>query len=270
MTDAFEWKSRVGESWADEWRRTDRSFQALHSALVDRAVAAARPQLRILDIGCGAGQTSIDLAARLSNAEVRGIDLSDSLIAAARERSDAVTFECCDATVWDGDDWKPDLLVSRHGVMFFDDPVGAFRHFASVSAPGAQLVFSCFSAPAANAWAREIAALLPEAPKGDPYAPGPFAFADRDRVAAILSDAGWKNVKAEAVDFPYVVGAGEDAIADGMAFLSRIGPAARAAAQLGDADRAVFIANLENLLRAHLADNVVSFGAAAWLWSAHL
>lgn len=270
MTDTFEWQGRVGDSWAEEWRRTDRSFEALHAVLIDRAVAAASPESRVLDIGCGAGQTSIDLAARLPNAEVRGIDLSDALIAVARDRSSAASFAGCDATLWDGGDWKPGLLVSRHGVMFFDDPVGAFRHFASVAAPGAQMVFTCFRSPALNPWASKIAALLPEAPKGDPHAPGPFAFADRERVDAILADSGWKDIEAEAIDFRYVAGAGADPVADALAFFSRIGPAARAAAQLGDADRQAFLTDLEGLLRRNLADNAVSFDAAAWLWTAHI
>lgn len=270
MTDTIEWQGKVGDSWAEEWQRTDRSFAGLTSVLLDRIVEAASPDSRILDIGCGAGETSIALAARLPGAEVRGIDLSENLIRVARSRSGTVDFAASDATLWQGEHWRPDLLVSRHGVMFFADPVAAFRHFASVSAPGAKLVFSCFRDRLDNDWLTELMGLLPPSAPADPYAPGPFAFADPLHVTAILEQGGWKGVSAEPIDFPYVAGGGDDPVGDAIAFFKRIGPAARALAALDDEGRKAFLAALEPVLRAHLSDGSVTFRAAAWIWTAHL
>lgn len=270
MTDTFDWQGRVGDSWAEEWQRTDRSFAALTAVLLDRIVAAASPGARLLDIGCGAGETSIALAGLLPGAEVRGIDLSGNLIDVARSRGGKADFAACDATLWRDSGWQPDLLVSRHGVMFFDDPVSAFRHFASVSAPGAKMVFSCFRDRLDNQWATEVMRLLPPSPPMDPRAPGPFAFADPLHVTAILEQAGWKDVFAEPVDFPYIAGGGDDPLEDAIGFFRRIGPAARAVATFDDAGRIAFFDALRPVLRAHLSDGSVTFNAAAWIWTAHL
>ncbi len=272
MTDSIDWQGRVGDNWALEWQRTDRSFAPLSAHLVDRIAArtiGASP--RILDIGCGAGGTSIDLAARMPHAEIRGIDLSPALVATAQSRNttlDRVTFKAADATRWCGGGWAPDHLVSRHGVMFFDDPVAAFTHFAAQSAPDAALTFSCFRARSANGWAEEIGALLPVQPPADPLAPGPFAFADPDWVASILSAAGWRDFAAEPVDFAYVAGAGPDPVADAADFFTRIGPAARALATLEPTDRARFAIDIESLLHHRLKDGSVIFDAAAWICTA--
>lgn len=272
MTNAADWQGAVGRNWAAEWQRTDRSFAELNAVLVDRIVARASPNARILDIGCGAGETSLALGQRLPQAEIVGIDLSESLAAAAsaRNQHDRVRFEVCDATRWSGGDWQPDMLVSRHGVMFFDDPVVAFSHLGEVAAPGAQLVFSCFQARSANEWAVDVPALLPVPPAPvSPYAPGPFAFAEPDHVRTILARAGWKEAVAEPVDFSFVAGAGEDPVADAMDYFSRIGPAAPLIRNLEESERTVFFDRLSQLLCNRLANGTVSFHAAAWIWSAH-
>lgn len=274
MTDALDWQGRVGDNWAGEWQRTDRSFAPLSAALAERILAFTGGNARhILDIGCGAGGTSLDLAARFPDATIRGIDLSSALVTAAEDRNslpDRLSFSVQDATRWDGGNWQPDCLVSRHGVMFFDDPVAAFAHLASRAAPGARLIFSCFRDRAANGWAEKIAELLPAPLPADPVAPGPFAFADRARVGSILAAAGWRDAAAEPVDFGYIAGAGADPVADASDFFTRIGPAARVLASLAQDRRSRFIADLEPLLSEHRIGGSVTFDAAAWIWTARL
>lgn len=273
MTNAADWQGAVGNNWAKEWQRTDRSFSELNAVLVERAVAKAAKGARILDIGCGAGATSFALARLLPDASITGIDLSPSLIAAARARNEdgRIRFENLDATEWAKAEWKPDLLVSRHGVMFFDDPVGAFVHFRDIAAEGAQLVFSCFRDRAENQWISEIAALLPvNIPLADPHSPGPFAFAETRHVHDILSSAGWRDAMPEAVDFSYVAGDGDDPIADAVDFFSRIGPAAPVIRTLDADQKALFFHDLSKVLCNRLANGKVLFKAAAWIWSAHL
>ena len=269
--DKSEWTGRVGDVWAEEQRRTDRTFEPVDDALVATAAAAvegiAAP--RILDVGCGAGTTSFSLAARLPGATITGIDLSPALARAASARAAGIPrcrFEQADATRWAGErDF--DLLVSRHGVMFFDDPVAAFSHLRTLAKEGGRLVFSCFRSAKENHWASALAHLMPGGP-GDPHAPGPFAFADEQRVAGILSQSGWRGAEAVPLNFGYVAGAGDDPIADANDFFARIGPVSRAIRELDDAGRERLRAGLDEQVRAHHKNGQVTFPAAAWIWSA--
>lgn len=268
---ASDWAGAIGETWAEEWVRTDRTFAPVDAALV-AAIAAllkgvAAP--RILDVGCGAGQTSLSLAGALPGAHVTGIDLSPALVAAAQARagrSPRCRFVTADASVW-VDERGFDLIASRHGVMFFDDPVAALAHIRTRATPDAPLLFSCFRAPALNAWASGLAKLI-GGPAPDPDAPGPFAFADETRVAALLTAAGWRDPQASPLDFGYVAGAGDDPAADAIGFFQRIGPTAFAMRTAEGADRQRLRDGLDALVRDHLTDGHVVFPAAAWIWSA--
>lgn len=258
MTTNFDWTGRVGDVWAEEWRRTDRSL------------AVAPDEGSAIDIGCGAGGTAIALATARPALTVTGIDLSPSLIDIARERAAGLpnlAFRVADAQSLGGAD--ADLLVSRHGVMFFDDPVAGFSALRAAVAPGAKLVFSCFRARADNEWAVVIDAAVGNevaAPAG--YVPGPFALADEDFTRDLLTRSGWLNAAAEAVDFPYVAGEGEEPAEDALGFFSHIGPAARAMADAPADRRAAMRESLRAALAARAADKMVAFRAAAWIWTA--
>lgn len=270
--DQSEWTGRVGDVWAEEQRRTDRTFEPVDDALVATAAAAVAgiTAPRILDIGCGAGTTSFSLAARLPGAASTGIDLSPALVKAASARAvdqPRCRFEQADATLWSGA-CDFDLLVSRHGVMFFEDPIAAFIHLRTLAKEGGRLVFSCFRSAKENHWASALAHLMPGGP-GDPHAPGPFAFADRDRVAGILSQAGWRSAEAVPLNFGYVAGAGDDPVADANDFFRRIGPVSRAIRELDEAGRERLRVGLDEQVRAHHDGDRVSFPAAVWIWSAH-
>jgi len=272
MTEKLEWEGRVGRSWAGEWRRTDRSFAALTRRLV--AAAAAEPFARALDIGCGAGEVSLALAERRPDGQVVGVDVSEDLLSVARDRAQgrapdrgSVWFECADAAAWSRPGFAPDLLVSRHGVMFFADPMAAFAHLAAIAAPGARLAFTCFRAAAENEWARGLASLLPDGAGAPPPPgqPGPFAFADPDHVGQVLGRAGWRDATFEPVDFSYLAGEGAEAVEDALSYFLVIGPAARAAAQLEGPARADFITRLRALLAGWENGGRIAPQAAAWL-----
>jgi len=273
MTNAQEWQGRVGQNWAAEWERTDRSFSALTPQLL--AAIAKEPGSRIVDIGCGAGELALAVVKARSGAHVTGIDISEDLIGAARGRAadqPTLAFEVADAANWQSSagpvDMPVDLFVSRHGVMFFDNPPDAFAHLSSIAAPGARLVFSCFRAPAENLWAAEIAKLLPPAKPAAPaaFAPGPFAFSDPDHVRRCLK--GWRDVRFTPLDFAYVVGSGPNPVADALSFFGRIGPAAAAIRTLPDKARATFERGLLELVQSRHVGGRVCFPAAAWLVSA--
>lgn len=272
LTDKSEWEGRVGQTWAAEWRRTDRSFTGLTDILLGQA--ATRPFRRALDIGCGAGELSLALARGHAGAEVVGIDVSADLIGIARERSGYlgnVFFDHADAATWQLHGYAPELLISRHGVMFFDQPVAAFTHFHAIAAPGARLVFSCFRDISENPWAERVIALLPPdtAVPINPFAPGPFSMADSTQVRGILAESGWSDVQLEPIDFAFVLGAGENPHDDALSYMLNIGPAARAARMLGDEDRATFIARLRRYLGNNIDGNLIALKAGAWVVTAN-
>jgi SAM-dependent methyltransferase len=269
MTGVTDWQTGVGDVWAEEWRRTDRSLADLSRHLAAAIRAAAPHPSRVLDIGCGAGGTTLALARAHPAAQVVGVDLSPSLIAVAdtrrvAERAANATFLVGDATTAGHGPF--DLLVSRHGVMFFADPTAAFAHLHDRAAPGAALVFSCFRERARTAFASNLVTALTGTAPVDPagHEPGPFAFADERRVAAILAAAGWRDATATAVDFAYVAGEGEDPVADAVSFLSRIGPLARIVAT----DPVTMRPRLAAALARYVTETRVILPAAAWIWRA--
>lgn len=266
-----DWEGKVGESWASEWRRTDLSFSNLTPRLVERILS--HPFARALDIGCGAGELSFRVAKERPSAEIHGIDVSESLLEVARERldiEDNVRFELADASNWsapDGD--EPQALFSRHGVMFFTDPVGAFASLRSTASDHARLTFSCFRELADNPFYTEIGNLLPKQEEHpNPYAPGPFAFADGDRVATILRDAGWKDIELERVDFDMIAGEGEHAVDEATAYFNRIGPVARAASLLEESERASIREKIGEFAQANHKDGTVALTASVWIVTA--
>lgn len=138
MTVAADWAGRVGDVWAEEWRRTDRAFAGLAPHL-DAAILDAVPPgpFTALDIGCGAGATSLALAAARPDARIVGVDLSSELVELARRRTEQLgncRFGAGDVLAHAAA-VRPDLLVSRHGVMFFADPHAAFAALRRAAAP---------------------------------------------------------------------------------------------------------------------------------------
>lgn len=272
MTDTSEWTGRVGNAWAEQWRRTDRSFGALTDRLLNPA--AIGPFTQALDIGCGAGELVERLARANPAAEILGLDISADLLGAARKRCAGLanaSFAEADAATWRADGCaEPGLLVSRHGVMFFADPIAAFAHLRAQAAPGARLRFSCFRARADNGWATALASVVPSQPPADPYAPGPFAFADPGRVRAILEGAGWGAIAFEPVDYAMVAGEGEHAVDEALAYFQRIGPAARGLSEMASAERELARERLRDMLVTHGHGNRVSLPAASWIVTARL
>ena len=273
MTDAGDWSGRVGDVWAAQWRATDLSFADLAPGL-DKAILAAAKQGAgtAIDIGCGAGATAIALATARPDLRIVGVDLSSALLNVAAHRAEGIgnlRFVDDDIRTAAASLAPVDLFVSRHGVMFFDDPVAAFATLRAAAAPDARFVFSCFRPPAENAWVQQIGQAVEGAspqPRAD--APGPFAFADPDRVRSILDEAGWKTDVPAAIDYRYRAGEGEQAVADAVAFLSRIGPAAARLRDASAGERDAAVARITGVVERHRVADAIDFPAAAWIWFA--
>ncbi len=266
------WNGDVGRTWVDMQARMDNALAPVAAALLD--VAKARLGERVLDIGCGSGATTLALAAAVGDTgHVTGADISAPLLDLARRRAEATTaaFIEVDAASF-ATTLRFDLIASRFGVMFFDDPVAAFTHLHGLAEPAGRLAFACWRAPAENRWATLAVAalgdLLPPAAPADPHGPGPFAFADAARVCAILLDAGWQDVAAAPFDFGIRMGEGGEPAAAATDFALRIGPAARAVADAADLDRDAVTAALNRAFAGEVADGAVTLAAAVWLVTA--
>jgi SAM-dependent methyltransferase len=237
-----EWTGASGDNWVLHQQRLDLMLQAFGDAAM--AAAEIAPGEHILDIGCGAGATSFALAAKTGpGGHVLGVDISPQLIARAEADTPAgspVAFRLADAATAALPPAGFDLLFSRFGVMFFDDPAAAFAHMRAALQPGGRLAFACWRTPAENDWVRlPMAAIrdLVAPPAADPLAPWPFAFADPARIEAILSAAGFGDIAVAPFDatIPYGEGATRDAaIDDALNLALAVGPLSRALAGQGD------------------------------------
>src|SRR5689334_2848128 len=186
------WNGNAGRGWIETQETLDSTLGPFERVLVD-AVAARRPQ-RVLDVGCGTGATTLAAARVLGNKGTAvGIDISEPMIALARSRAESESapprFIVADAQTHAFDAASFDMIISRFGVMFFDDPVLAFSNLRRAAAKGADLETIVWRAAADNPFMttaeRAAASFLPDMPARRPDEPGQFAFADRNRVSAI-------------------------------------------------------------------------------------
>jgi SAM-dependent methyltransferase len=266
------WNGPGAERWVGYQADFDRLVRPFGQAALD--LLSPQPGERILDIGCGAGETTLKLGERVGpRGEVVGLDVSAPLLELARRQADKhanVRFVLGDAAT--ARFATPfDALFSRFGVMFFSDPVAAFQNLRGALAPSARVAFACWRSLAENPWSllalEAVRPILPDAwTPPQPDAPGPFAFADPKRVEGVLRGAGFERIVCESHEVPVVLSTtGLDAAAD---LLLRVGPASRL---LADRDAATMArardAVLEALRRTYSGPDVVMSGRG-WLVSA--
>ncbi|MEZ5550866.1 MAG: methyltransferase domain-containing protein [Pseudomonadales bacterium] len=262
------WNGKAGHTWAQAQQRLDTMLSPISAALVQ--AAEIQPGMRVVDVGCGCGDTSVALAA--AGAAVWGIDISEPMLAVAKSRAAGVknlAFTRTDAAT---QAFTPDhdLLFSRFGVMFFAEPSAAFSNLRSALKPRGRLQFACWQPPRLNPWmaiaGKAVQPFLTE-PGGevDPRAPGPFAFADPDYVRGILAQSGFADIRFEALTPTLHLA---DTLEDGVRFLQEVGPLSRVIGELDDQAREQALAAARAALAGHLTDAGLDLGAACWLVSA--
>jgi SAM-dependent methyltransferase len=265
------WNGAVGERWARLQETIDASLMPITEALMP--FANPRPRERVLDIGCGCGTTSYMLARAVGpEGNVTGVDISEPMLGVARSRGIGVNFRKADAAVHLFHSTH-DLVFSRFGVMFFDDPAAAFANIRKALKPRGRLAFVCWRGQVANLWASAPFAaardlLPPPAQPADPLAPGPFAFADPERLGTILAKAGYQNIRIEQLDTVMVMGATP---ADAAAQAFNIGPLAFATKDIDDDTLRDRIRGLvEEALAPYAGARGVAPPASCWLVGAGL
>lgn len=260
------WQGAGGDAWVAIEAVTDRWFGGLADRLAEEVAATGARS--VLDVGCGTGATTVAIADRIgAEAEVVGLDVAPPMVTAAGERAARlgapVRFVLADAQREAIEPGGFDAVASRFGVMFFDDPVAAFANLRSATRPGGALRFLVWRPPADNPFM--TAAVLAAAPFVEltvpaPDAPGPFGLADAERAVGLLAAAGWADADAEAVDI-----ACEMSEADLDAYLTHVGPVARALDYADDAVRAEVMDRVRPAYAPWVADGRVRADAACWL-----
>lgn len=265
------WNTAVGEKWARLQEDLDRQLGPLGEEGM-RVLAVVRGE-RVLDVGCGCGATSLKLAAGVGlEGRVVGVDISRPMLGVARRRplpEGAVPPEFLEADVQSAalGAGTFDAVFSRFGVMFFADPTTAFVNIRRALRPGGRLVFVCWRPLQENAWMREpleaAAPHLPPSEPSHPTAPGPFAFADLQRVRGVLAGAGFVDVRVEPFDTR--IGGGD--IEYALRLSLAIGPLASALREHPECTAAVTEAVRVSLLR-HASPRGIRLPAAVWIVTA--
>jgi SAM-dependent methyltransferase len=217
-----DWNGRSGEYWVANQARLDAMLAVFGQAAIEAAAPATGEG--VLDVGCGTGASSLELATRVgAGGHVLGVDISEPLIDRARALAPQDTptlFQVADASSAELPEGAFDILFSRFGVMFFDDPTGAFAHMRRALKPGGRVAFVCWRGLAENDWVRlpmgAIRGIVPPPAPPGPEAPGPFSFGDRERVARILTAAGFTDIAIAPFDasIPFGEGGTRDAAID--------------------------------------------------------
>ncbi|MGY6257906.1 class I SAM-dependent methyltransferase [Paraburkholderia caledonica] len=272
-----DWNGQSGKRWVANQARLD----AMVSVFGQAAIEAAAPVTgeRVLDVGCGAGASSLALAARIGpEGQVLGVDISEPLIGRARALAPQGTpalFQMADASSAELPEGAFDILFSRFGVMFFDDPTAAFGHMRRALRPGGRVAFVCWRGAAENAWVRlpmgAIKGILPSSAPPDPEAPGPFSFGDRGRVSRILTAAGFTDIAIAPFDASVPFGEGgtrDAAIDDAVKMTLEVGPLSRVLADQPDDIRARASAAVRAAFAGLPGERSVMIDGAAWIVTA--
>jgi SAM-dependent methyltransferase len=261
------WDGDEGAQWTRFVDEYDDSMRSIWARFLETDPIA--PADRVLDIGCGCGQSTRDAARLARDGSALGIDLSESMLVEARRRAVAesvanVEFRHADAQVHAFDTAAFDLAISRFGVMFFNDRRAAFANIASALRPGGRLAMLAWQDMAKNEWivaVRESLAAGRDLPMPPPGAPGPAALADPDDVRGLLTGAGFRDVELTSIDEPIWFGSDADAAYE---FVGDIGIVKGLSDGLDPAARRGGHERLKAALRSHETPAGVRFTAAVW------
>ncbi len=265
------WNDAMGKTWRQLHGRLDRQLDPIGRAAMD--TARFKHGDVVLDVGCGCGETTIEIAGLIGSGRITGLDASAMLLDEARAAAEAKGVRNASFVQGDGQVWTSpepvDVLFSRFGVMFFEHPEAAFANLRRSLKAGGRMAFACWRKPADNLWLslpmRSTAHLLPPLPPSSPDGPGPFAFADESRLAGILKGAGFADVAIEPLDLR----TGGDNLEESVHMSMRVGQLGSALreAQASDELKRQVQTTLTEALAPYVEDGVVKLPAAAWIVS---
>ncbi|ATB32876.1 class I SAM-dependent methyltransferase [Melittangium boletus] len=264
------WNGRSGRAWVDAQEVLDQMLKPFEDLLVE--AVRAGPGHRVLDVGCGTGSTTLAVARRLgAKGHCMGVDVSEPMLAVARARAKreetTVSFLRADVQRHAFEPASFDTIISRFGVMFFDNPVQAFANLRRAARDGAELRCIVWRSTADNPFMttaeRAAAPLLPNMPARQPDAPGPFSLADRHRVASILEESGWAEIDVQPLDVDCTLPENEL-----VGYLTRIGPVGLSLQEADERTRKKVIDTVRTAFEPYVHGAEVRYTAACWMVSA--
>jgi len=267
---AAHWNGQAGHAWVQAQEVIDGLYRPFEDLIVE-AVAGAS-EASVLDVGCGTGSITVAMARRLgAGARCVGVDISEPMIAAARLRAERdgarATFLVADAQTHAFEPATFDMIVSRFGVMFFEDPVRAFANLRSAATDDAHLKLMVWRSADDNPFMttaeRAAAPLLPDMPARDLNGPGQFAFADPTRVTGILDQSGWAGIDIAPIDVVCTLPEAEL-----LGYITCLGPLGRMLPQLDEQLREQVIRTVRPAFDPYVHGPDVRFTAACWTVSA--
>ena len=263
------WDGSEGQYWASHADDYDAAIAGYHQLLLE--LAAIRRDDTVLDIGCGTGQTTRDAARLASSGSALGVDLSSAMLGVARARAEQaglanVSFLQADAQVHRFEPGIFDVAISRTGTMFFGDPAAAHANIAGGLRPGGRVAFAVWQGRSENEWFTAFTRALSagrDLPAPPPDAPHPFSMSDPDRVARLLTGAGFDDIVFSEARSPMTFGATARAAHDFV-----LGQLGWLIADLDETRRSAATLALMQTMQEHESSEGVQFGSAMWLISA--
>ena len=268
------WNGDHGTAWARYADIVDIMF----AEITDAVLAAAKITVgdRVLDLGCGNGGTTLAVADKVTPiGNVTAIDISAPMLERAQERADAAglvnaTFVLGDASVYPFAENSFDAMVSRLGAMFFDDPEATFRRMAPSLDSGGRIALGVWRGPRENLWAMGPVAAAKEfldmPPRPGPEEPGPFSFADPDRVLSVLGGAGLTDIEIDPLNFQIPLG---HTLEEALNFVMEMGPLSAPLGNVTGENRRKAIAAITDVLRENQGeDGIVRLAGACWIITA--
>jgi SAM-dependent methyltransferase len=266
------WNGQGGRTWVARQAHTDSILSPVSAALLSRA--AARPGEDVVDVGCGCGASTLDIARSVGPlGRVAAFDISGPMLQEARRRSKqagVTNIEWLEADPSTAAIPRYDLLVSNFGMMFFGDPVSSFSHMRRSARSAARMVFVCWRQLSENPWVKlpmdAVSSHLPPRPKAPPNAPGMFAFANPDYVAGVLTSAGWEAPRFEKLDLDLDIAAGQG-LEEAVAQSTQIGAINSWLRDQPEEVVATATMSLRDCFAEHLEKESVLLPGAMWLVS---
>ncbi|HEV7992346.1 MAG TPA: class I SAM-dependent methyltransferase [Gemmatimonadaceae bacterium] len=266
------WNSSAGCPWVESQKTMDQMFAPIE-ALLAEAVVAGSPGT-VLDVGCGTGATTLAVAQRLgADGRCVGVDISEAMIDAARARAERAgmpaQFVLADAETHPFEPSSFDAIMSRFGVMFFDDSIRAFANLRRAARRGARLRLVAWRSPEENPFMttaeRAAAPLMPGLPPRVPDAPGQFAFADDGRVRRILDESGWADIDIQPIDVECTLPESEL-----TRYATRFGLVGRALEAADEETRTRVVAAVRAAFEPFVQGAEVRYVAACWMIAARV
>jgi len=260
------WDGSEGAFWTAQAQRFDETLAHSHGPFL--AAAAIRTDDRVLDVGCGTGQATRDVARIAVDGSALGVDLSSQMLALARDAAvaeglDNVEFRHADAQIHPFGDGEFDTAISRMGSMFFGDPIAAFTNLHRALRPGGRITLLTWQGIADNEWLTEFRAAMAVGrtlPTPPPDAPSPFSLSDPERVKSILGEAGFTDVSFQSLHEPISFGPDQD---DAFDFVSGLTGWMREGLDDDAAESA--LATLRTTIAQHTGDHGVTYLSATWI-----